>query len=121
MSEEKTIEQAQTIGQWLTSKYEHMPEHVRIFHTTSNMDHAEISFANEVTPKNAYELKQLDFLPGTFIVIENPKGIELVQLHGCYYLIGCGVAVALLMPVPSIHKQTKITTSLHLQITNYQS
>ncbi|HDI1583872.1 TPA: hypothetical protein PKR28_003887, partial [Acinetobacter baumannii] len=36
LSEEKTIEQAQTIGQWLTSKYEHMPEHVRIFHTISN-------------------------------------------------------------------------------------
>ena len=78
MSEEKTIEQAQTIGQWLTSKYEHMPEHVRIFHTTSNMDHAEISFANEVTPKNAYELKQLDFLPGTFIVVENPKWVAAI-------------------------------------------
>ncbi|BCR40588.1 hypothetical protein KHAB170019_14110 [Acinetobacter baumannii] len=40
LSEEKTIEQAQTIGQWLTSKYDYMPEHVRIFHTTRIMDHA---------------------------------------------------------------------------------
>ncbi|MGZ3163741.1 host specificity factor TipJ family phage tail protein, partial [Acinetobacter baumannii] len=103
LSEEKTIEQAQTIGQWLTSKYDYMPEHVRIFHTTSNMDHAEISFANEVTPKNAYELKQLDFLPGTFIVIENPKGIELgAAAWAAIISLVVGVAVALLMPVPSI-------------------
>ncbi|EKA62873.1 hypothetical protein ACINWC692_1186 [Acinetobacter baumannii WC-692] len=40
LSEDKTIEHAETLGQWLTSKYDHMPEHVRIFHTTSNMDHA---------------------------------------------------------------------------------
>ncbi|MUR48262.1 hypothetical protein, partial [Acinetobacter baumannii] len=80
LSEDKTIEHAETLGQWLTSKYDYMPEHVSIFHTTSNMDHAEISFANEVTPKNAYELKQLDFLPGTFIVIENPKGIDPITL-----------------------------------------
>ncbi|EKA71636.1 hypothetical protein ACINIS58_1273, partial [Acinetobacter baumannii IS-58] len=44
LSEDKTIEHAETLGQWLTSKYDHMPEHVRIFHTISNMDHAEISF-----------------------------------------------------------------------------
>lgn len=31
LSEEKTIEHAHTIGQWLTSKYESMPEHIRIF------------------------------------------------------------------------------------------
>ncbi|MFK7421214.1 host specificity factor TipJ family phage tail protein [Acinetobacter baumannii] len=103
LSEDKTIEHAETLGQWLTSKYDHMPEHVRIFHTTSNMDHAEISFANEVTPKNAYELKQLDFLPGTFIVIENPKGIDPITLAWIAVAsIVMGVAVALLMPVPSI-------------------
>ncbi|HBC3628185.1 TPA: hypothetical protein KD214_003109, partial [Acinetobacter baumannii] len=103
LSEDKTIEHAETLGQWLTSKYDHMPEHVRIFHTTSNMDHAEISFANEVTPKNAYELKQLDFLPGTFIVIENPKGMDPITLAWIVVAsIVMGVAVALLMPVPSI-------------------
>ncbi|EME4538551.1 host specificity factor TipJ family phage tail protein, partial [Acinetobacter baumannii] len=103
LSEDKTIEHAETLGQWLTSKYDYMPEHVRIFHTTSNMDHAEISFANEVTPKNAYELKQLDFLPGTFIVIENPKGIDPITLAWIAVAsIVMGVAVALLMPVPSI-------------------
>ncbi|SSU95888.1 Putative bacteriophage protein [Acinetobacter baumannii] len=100
LSENKTIEHAETIGLWLTSKYEYMPEHVRIFHTTSNMDNAEISFANEVTPKNAYELKQLDFLPGTFIVIENPKGIP--ALVAAIVSIVLSVAVALLMPTPSI-------------------
>lgn len=31
LSEDKTIEHAETLGQWLTSKYDHMPEHVRIF------------------------------------------------------------------------------------------
>ncbi len=104
LSEDKTIEHAETLGQWLTSKYDHMPEHVRIFHTTSNMDHAEISFANEVTPKNAYELKQLDFLPGTFIVIENPKGMDPITLAWIVVasIVRVGVAVALLMPVPSI-------------------
>ncbi|TPU94864.1 hypothetical protein FJU93_19355, partial [Acinetobacter baumannii] len=62
-----------------------------------------ISFANEVTPKNAYELKQLDFLPGTFIVIENPKGIDPITLAWIAVAsIVMGVAVALLMPVPSI-------------------
>ncbi|MDN8299989.1 host specificity factor TipJ family phage tail protein [Acinetobacter baumannii] len=100
LSEEKTIEHAHTIGQWLTSKYESMPEHVRIFHTSSNMDHAEISFANEVTPKNAHDLKQLDFLPGTFIVIENPKGMP--ALIAAIVSIVLSVAVAFLMPAPSI-------------------
>ncbi|MDT1913084.1 hypothetical protein FPK81_18940, partial [Acinetobacter baumannii] len=103
LSEEKTIEQAQTIGQWLTSKYEHMPEHVRIFHTTSNMDHAEISFANEVTPKNAYDLKQLDFLPGTFIVVENPKWVAAIVS------IVISIAIAFLMPTPSIAQTTQNT------------
>lgn len=100
LSEEKTIEQAETIGQWLTSKYEYLPEHVRIFHTSSNMDHAEISFANEVTPKNSHDLKQLDFLPGTFIVIENPKGIP--ALVAAIVSIVLSVAIAFLMPAPSI-------------------
>ncbi len=100
LSEEKTIEHAHTIGQWLTSKYESMPEHVRIFHTSSNMDHAEISFANEVTPKNAHDLKQLDFLPGTFIVIENPKGMP--ALIAAIVSIVLSVAVAFLMTAPSI-------------------
>lgn len=100
LSEEKTVEHAHTIGQWLTSKYESMPEHVRIFHTSSNMDHAEISFANEVTPKNAHDLKQLDFLPGTFIVIENPKGMP--ALIAAIVSIVLSVAVAFLMPAPSI-------------------
>jgi len=100
LSEEKTVEYAHTIGQWLTSKYESMPEHVRIFHTSSNMDHAEISFANEVTPKNAHDLKQLDFLPGTFIVIENPKGMP--ALIAAIVSIVLSVAVAFLMPAPSI-------------------
>ncbi|OTS52488.1 host specificity factor TipJ family phage tail protein [Acinetobacter pittii] len=105
LSEEKTIEHAETIGQWLTSKYEHMPEHVRIFHTSSNMDHAEISFANEVTPKNAHDLKQLDFLPGTFIVIENPKGMP--ALIAAIVSIVLSVAIAFLMPAPSIAQTTQ--------------
>lgn len=105
LSEEKTIEQAETIGQWLTSKYEYLPEHVRIFHTSSNMDHAEISFANEVTPKNAYDLKQLDFLPGTFIVIENPKGMP--ALIAAIVSIVLSVAIAFLMPAPSIAQTTQ--------------
>ncbi|RSO39148.1 host specificity factor TipJ family phage tail protein [Acinetobacter lactucae] len=100
LSEEKTVEHAHTIGQWLTTKYESMPEHIRIFHTASNMDHAEISFANEVTPKNAHDLKQLDFLPGTFIVIENPKGMP--ALIAAIVSIVLSVAVAFLMPAPSI-------------------
>ncbi|MCH2054719.1 host specificity factor TipJ family phage tail protein [Acinetobacter pittii] len=105
LSEEKTVEHAHTIGQWLTSKYEHMPEHVRIFHTPSNMDHAEISFANEVTPKNAHDLKQLDFLPGTFIVIENPKGMP--TLIAAIVSIVLSVAIAFLMPAPSIAQTTQ--------------
>ncbi|WP_151744893.1 host specificity factor TipJ family phage tail protein [Acinetobacter calcoaceticus] len=105
LSEEKTIEHAHTIGQWLTSKYEYLPEHVRIFHTSSNMDHAEISFANEVTPKNAYDLKQLDFLPGTFIVIENPKGMP--ALIAAIVSIVLSVAIAFLMPAPSIAQTTQ--------------
>ncbi|MBJ9739703.1 hypothetical protein I5523_08615 [Acinetobacter oleivorans] len=105
LSEEKTIEQAETIGQWLTSKYEYLPEHVRIFHTSSNMDHAEISFANEVTPKNAHDLKQLDFLPGTFIVIENPKGMP--ALIAAIVSIVLSVAIAFLMPAPSIAQTTQ--------------
>ncbi|OCY72721.1 hypothetical protein BFR88_16890 [Acinetobacter pittii] len=105
LSEEKTVEHAHTIGQWLTSKYEHMPEHVRIFHTPSNMDHAEISFANEVTPKNAHDLKQLDFLPGTFIVIENPKGMP--ELIAAIVSIVLSVAIAFLMPAPSIAQTTQ--------------
>ncbi|MDA3542464.1 host specificity factor TipJ family phage tail protein [Acinetobacter sp. AOR18_HL] len=105
LSEEKTVEHAHTIGQWLTSKYEHMPEHVRIFHTPSNMDHAEISFANEVTPKNAHDLKQLDFLPGTFIVIENPKGMP--ALIAAIVSIVLSVAIAFLMPAPSIAQTTQ--------------
>lgn len=83
LSENKVVEHAATLGQWLTAKYEHMPEHLRIFHNLSDMEHAEISVANEVIPKNAHDLKQLDFLPGTFIVIENPKGIPaLVAASG---------------------------------------
>lgn len=101
LSEEKTIEQAQSIGQWLTSKYECMPEHIRIFYTPSNMDHAEISFANEVTPKNAYDLKQLDFLPGTFIVIENPKWVAAIVS------IVISIAIAFLMPTPSMAQTTQ--------------
>lgn len=105
LSEEKTIEHAETIGQWLTSKYEYLPEHIRIFHTSSNMDHAEISFANEVTPKNAHDLKQLDFLPGTFIVIENPKGMP--ALIAAIVSIVLSVAIAFLMPAPSIAQTTQ--------------
>lgn len=105
LSEEKIIEHAETIGQWLTSKYEYLPEHVRIFHTSSNMDHAEISFANEVTPKNAHDLKQLDFLPGTFIVIENPKGMP--ALIAAIVSIVLSVAIAFLMPAPSIAQTTQ--------------
>lgn len=101
LSEEKTIEYAHTIGQWLTTKYESMPEHIRIFHTASNMDHAEISFANEVTPKNAYDLKQLDFLPGTFIVIENPKWVAAIVS------IVISIAIAFLMPTPSMAQTTQ--------------
>jgi len=101
LSEEKTIEYAHTIGQWLTSKYESMPEHISIFHTASNMDHAEISFANEVTPKNAYDLKQLDFLPGTFIVIENPKWVAAIVS------IVISIAIAFLMPTPSMAQTTQ--------------
>nr|WP_314523974.1 host specificity factor TipJ family phage tail protein [uncultured Acinetobacter sp.] len=100
LSEKKVIERAATLGQWLTAKYEHMPEHLRIFYNPSDMEHAEISVANEVTPKNAYDLKQLDFLPGTFIVIENPKGI--VAVIAAVVSLVVGVAVALLMPTPSI-------------------
>lgn len=105
LSEEKTIDHAETIGQWLTSKYEYLPEHVRIFHTSSNMDHAEISFANEVTPKNSHDLKQLDFLPGTFIVIENPKGMP--ALIAAIVSIVLSVAIAFLMPAPSIAQTTQ--------------
>lgn len=101
LSEEKTIEYAHTIGQWLTSKYESMPEHISIFHTASNMDHAEISFANEVTPKNAFDLKQLDFLPGTFIVIENPKWVAAIVS------IVISIAIAFLMPTPSMAQTTQ--------------
>ncbi|NUF33420.1 hypothetical protein HUN19_05435 [Acinetobacter oleivorans] len=101
LSEEKTIEYAHTIGQWLTSKYESMPEHISIFHTASNMDHAEISFANEVTPKNEFDLKQLDFLPGTFIVIENPKWVAAIVS------IVISIAIAFLMPTPSMAQTTQ--------------
>ncbi|MCU4709928.1 host specificity factor TipJ family phage tail protein [Acinetobacter pittii] len=101
LSEEKAIEYAHTIGQWLTSKYECMPEHIRIFYTPSNMDHAEISFANEVTPKNAYDLKQLDFLPGTFIVIENPRWVAAIVS------IVISIAIAFLMPTPSMAQTTQ--------------
>ncbi len=100
LSEKKVVERAATLGQWLTAKYEHMPEHLRIFHNPSDMEHAEISMANEVTPKNAHDLKQLDFLPGTFIVIENPKGIP--ALVAAVVSLVVGLAVALLMPTPSI-------------------
>ncbi|WP_047428654.1 host specificity factor TipJ family phage tail protein [Acinetobacter sp. neg1] len=100
LSEKKVVERAPTLGQWLTSKYEYMPEHLRIFHNPSDMEHAEISVANEVTPKNAHDLKQLDFLPGTFIVIENPKGIP--ALIAAVVSLVVGLAVALLMPTPSI-------------------
>ncbi|WP_332604789.1 host specificity factor TipJ family phage tail protein [Acinetobacter sp. ESBL14] len=100
LSEKNVIEHAATIGQWLTAKYEHMPEHVRIFHNPSDMEHAEISVANEVTPKNSHDLQQLDFLPGTFIVIENPKGVAAIVAAVVSLVIG--VAVALLMPTPSI-------------------
>ncbi|OBY75251.1 bacteriophage protein [Acinetobacter gyllenbergii] len=100
LSEKNMIEHAATIGQWLTTKYDHMPEHVRIFHNPSDMEHAEISVANEVTPKNEHDLKQLDFLSGTFIVIENPKGWEILVATVVSLVIG--VAVALLMPTPSI-------------------
>ncbi|MFV5373628.1 host specificity factor TipJ family phage tail protein [Acinetobacter calcoaceticus] len=101
LSEEKTVEHANTLGQWLTSKYDYMPEHIRIFYTASNMDHAEISFANEVTPKNAYDLKQLDFLPGTFIVIENPKWVAAIVS------IVISIAIAFLMPTPSMAQTTQ--------------
>ncbi|WP_227063328.1 host specificity factor TipJ family phage tail protein [Acinetobacter pittii] len=101
LSEEKTIEHAHTIGQWLTSKYEFMPEHIRIFYTPSNMNHAEISLANEVTPKNAFDLKQLDFLPGTFIVIENPKWVAAIVS------IVISIAIAFLMPTPSMAQTTQ--------------
>lgn len=101
LSEEKTVEYVHTIGQWLTSKYECMPEHIRIFYTPSNMDHAEISFANEITPKNAYDLKQLDFLPGTFIVIENPKWVAAIVS------IVISIAIAFLMPTPSMAQTTQ--------------
>ncbi|MDS7930681.1 host specificity factor TipJ family phage tail protein [Acinetobacter sp. V102_4] len=101
LSEEKSIEYSQTIGLWLTSKYEYMPEHIRIFYTPSNMDHAEISFANEVTPKNAFDLKQLDFLPGTFIVIENPKWVAAIVS------IVISIAIAFLMPTPSMAQTTQ--------------
>lgn len=101
LSEEKIIEHAHTIGQWLTSKYDSMPEHIRIFHTASNMDHAEISIANEVTPKNAFDLKQLDFLPGTFIVIENPKWVAAIVS------IVISIAIAFLMPTPSMAQTTQ--------------
>lgn len=100
LSEKKLVEHAATLGQWLTAKYEYMPEHLRIFHNPSDMEHAEISVANEVTPKNAHDLKQLDFLPGTFIVIENPKGIP--ALVAAVVSLVVGLAVALLMPTPSI-------------------
>ena len=100
LSEKKVVERAATLGQWLTTKYEHMPEHLRIFHNPSDMEHAEISVANEVTPKNAHDLKQLDFLPGTFIVIENPKGIP--ALVAAVVSLVVGLAVALLLPTPSI-------------------
>ena len=100
LSEMKVVERAATLGQWLTAKYEHMPEHLRIFHNPSDMEHTEISVANEVTPKNAHDLKQLDFLPGTFIVIENPKGIP--ALIAAVVSLVVGLAVALLMPTPSI-------------------
>lgn len=101
LSEEKTVEHVNTLGQWLTSKYDYMPEHIRIFYTASNMDHAEISFANEVTPKNAYDLKQLDFLPGTFIVIENPKWVAAIVS------IVISIAIAFLMPTPSMAQTTQ--------------
>uniref|UniRef100_UPI0024DE80B7 host specificity factor TipJ family phage tail protein n=1 Tax=Acinetobacter pittii TaxID=48296 RepID=UPI0024DE80B7 len=67
----------------------------------SNMDHAEISFANEVTPKNAFDLKQLDFLPGTFIVIENPKWVAAIVS------IVISIAIAFLMPTPSMAQTTQ--------------
>ncbi|RPE30871.1 hypothetical protein EC846_1572 [Acinetobacter sp. BIGb0102] len=105
LSEKKVVERAATLGQWLTAKYEHMPEHLRIFHNPSDMEHAEISMANEVTPKNAHDLKQLDFLPGTFIVIENPKGIP--ALVAAVVSLVVGLAVALLMPTPSIAQTTQ--------------
>ncbi|KYQ84247.1 hypothetical protein AWW72_10115 [Acinetobacter sp. NRRL B-65365] len=105
LSEKKVVERASTLGQWLTAKYEYMPEHLRIFHNPSDMEHAEISMANEVTPKNAHDLKQLDFLLGTFIVIENPKGIP--ALVAAVVSLVVGLAVALLMPTPSIAQTTQ--------------
>lgn len=105
LSEEKQIEQAEYLGKWLKAKYSHMPEHLRIFYTSSMMDHAEISMASDVTPHNPAELKQLDFLTGTFIVIEDPKGIETVV--AAIIAVVVGVAVALLMPTPSIAQTTQ--------------
>ncbi|MFX8677034.1 hypothetical protein ABTM32_23730, partial [Acinetobacter baumannii] len=60
---------------------------------------------NEVTPKNAHDLKQLDFLPGTFIVIENPKGMP--ALIAAIVSIVLSVAIAFLMPAPSIAQTTQ--------------
>lgn len=100
LSKESEIEYANSIGQWLTQKYDHMPDHLHIFYNSSDMDSAEISVANEVTPKTAAELKELDLLlTGTFIVIENPQGAILIAVVVSLVI---SVAVALLMPMPTI-------------------
>lgn len=59
LSENKVVERAVTLGQWPTAKYEHMPEHLRIFHNPSDMEHAEISVANEVTPMGRMTVKPI--------------------------------------------------------------
>ncbi len=104
LAKENKVEHANSIGQWLTQNYDHMPDHLHIFYHTSNMDSAEISVANEVTPKTAAELAELDLLvTGTFIVIENPKGIEIgAAVWAVIISLTVSVAVALLMPVPTV-------------------
>lgn len=100
LSRESKIYQAKTIGEWLTQHYEKMPEHLSIFHTFSNADYAEISFANEVTPHTSVDLKCLDLMPGTFIVIENPKA-PAIWIPLVISLV-IGVATYFLMPTPSV-------------------
>lgn len=100
LSRESKIYQAKTIGEWLTQHYEKMPEHLSIFHTFSNADYAEISFANEVTPHTSVDLKCLDLMPGTFILIENPKA-PAIWIPLVISLV-IGVATYFLMPTPSV-------------------
>lgn len=100
LSGQSLIEECETLGKWLTSRYSQMPEHLRIFHSYSNTDCAEISVANECTPANETDLKKLDLLPGTFIVIENPKGWPAIIAAVVSLVIA--VATYFLMPTPTI-------------------